>query len=85
VAAILNLVLGGRRPEMSGNVDNVIYKSGIVENVGVEVEIASIHEAVQKLLPLPFLRPPSWISGFWWHVTVSALAPLESSTSKIGG
>jgi hypothetical protein len=38
---------------VSGNVDSVISKSGLVENVGVEVEIASLSQAVQKL-PLPF-------------------------------
>ncbi len=41
VSAILNLV-GGRRREMFGNVDSVIFKSGLVENWVVEVEIASI-------------------------------------------
>jgi hypothetical protein len=45
VAAVLNSV-GGQRLEMSGNVDNVIFKSGLVENVGVKVEIASISQAV---------------------------------------
>ena len=39
-------------------------KSGQVENVGVEVEIALISQVVQKLLPLPFLRQPYWISSF---------------------
>jgi hypothetical protein len=84
VAAILNSV-SGRCREMSGNVESVISKSGRVEIVGVEVEIASIYQAVQKLLPLPFLRPPSWICGFRLHVTSSAVAPLDFSTSKIGG
>ncbi len=45
VAAILKSV-GGRRREMSGNVDSVIVKSGLVENVGVEVEITSLSQAV---------------------------------------
>ncbi len=84
MAAILNLV-GGRRREMFGNVDSVIFKSGLVENVGVEVEIASISHSVQMLLPLSFLRPPSWISGFRLHATTMASAPLDSLTSKIGG
>ena len=53
----------GRRREMSDNVGSVIFKSGLVENVGVQVEIASLSQAVQKLLPLPFFRPPSWISS----------------------
>ncbi len=62
VAAILNSV-DGRHHEMSGDVGRLIFKSGLVENAGVEVEIASLSQAVQKLLPLPFFRPPSWISG----------------------
>ncbi len=52
VAAILNSV-GGRRREMSNNVDSVRSMSGLVENVGVEVEIASISQAVQKSFSLP--------------------------------
>ena len=48
---------------MSDNVGSVIFKSGLVENVSVQVEIASLSQVVQKLLPLPFFRPPSWISG----------------------
>ncbi len=76
MAAILNFI-GGRHQEMSDNVNGVISKSGIVENVGVDVEISSIYQAVQRLLPFPFLRPPSWISGFRLHVTVSAVAPFD--------
>ena len=68
MVAILNSVDDQRR-KISGNVDSVTSKSGMVENVGVDVEfeIASLYQAVQKVLPLPFLRPPSWISGriFW--------------------
>ena len=74
VVAILNSVDDQRR-KISGNVDSVISKSGLVENVGLEFEIASLYQAVEKLLPLPFLRPPSLISGrrtdriFWgWPV-----------------
>jgi hypothetical protein len=52
---------------------------------GVEVEIASISQAVQKLLPRPLKRPPSWICGFRLHVTSSAVALWESSTPKMGG
>jgi len=55
--------VGGRRREISGNVDSVIFMSDLAENVGVEVEIASLSQAVQNVLPLPFLRPPSWIFG----------------------
>ena len=75
----------GRRREMSGNVGSVIPKSGLVENVGVEVEIASLSQAVQKLLPLPFFRPPSWISGGRRGPIFSGMAPLKSPYPKMGG
>ncbi len=38
---------------MSGNVGSVIFRSGMVENVGLAVGIASPSVSVQKLLPLP--------------------------------
>ncbi len=38
---------------MSSRVDSVMSKSGIVENVGVAVEIASPSVPVQKLFPFP--------------------------------
>jgi len=89
MTAILNSI-DGRRPKMSGNVDSVISKSGLVENVGVEVKIACISQAVQKLLQLPFLRPPSWTCGFRLHVTAMAVAPyvgfldLENRVVAVG-
>ena len=49
MAAILNSV-GGRCREMSGNGDSVISKSGLVENVGEEVEIASLSQANSKVI-----------------------------------
>ena len=39
---------------MYDNVDSVISKSGLVENVGLAVDIASSSQAVQKLLGLQF-------------------------------
>ena len=55
---------------MSGRVGRVISKSGMVENVGVAVEIsvvAVIHAHLSciyaDLNVFPFLRPPYWISG----------------------
>ncbi len=39
---------------MSADVESRRLMSGMVENVGVAVEIASLPEAFQKLLPLPF-------------------------------
>jgi hypothetical protein len=44
VAAILNSVVD-QRQEMSGNVDSVISKSGLVESVRIAVEISSILQA----------------------------------------
>jgi hypothetical protein len=49
MAAILNF---GSRPT-SDNVDKVISVSGMVENIGVEVEIATPSLTVAKLFPLP--------------------------------
>jgi len=66
VAAIWKSV-DGRHLEMSGNVDSVIFMSGLVENVGVEIEIASLSQAVQKLLPLPFFRAA--VLDFRWKET----------------
>ncbi len=84
VAAILKSV-GGRRRIMLTNVDSVISKSGLVENVGVEVEIASLSQAVQKLVSFPFLRPPSWISGGRRRRIFSWMTPLKSPYSKMWG
>ncbi len=84
VAAIFKSI-DGRRREMSGNVDSVVFKSGLVENVGVEVEIASLSQSVQKLLPLPFFRPPSWISGRRRRRIFPRMAPLKSPYPKMGG
>ena len=37
----------------SGNVDKVISESGMIETMGVEVEIAAPSHTVEKLFPLP--------------------------------
>jgi len=73
VAAILNSV-DGRRHEMSADIGSVISESGLVENVGVEVEIASLSQAVQTLCRIRFsgrhLRfPVEGDVGFFreWH------------------
>ncbi len=44
-------IVGGR--PTSDNDDRAISKSGMVENMGVEVEIAAPTLVVQKLFPLP--------------------------------
>ena len=51
MAAILNLV-GGRRQEMSGNVDSAISESVTADNMGEEVGIAVQSLTVQKLFLL---------------------------------
>ena len=38
---------------MSGRVDSAIFESGIVENVGVAVDMASLAISVRSLFPLP--------------------------------
>jgi hypothetical protein len=53
IAAIVNLVVHQHR-KMSGNIDSIISKSGLVQNMRVAFEIALLSQVVQKLLPLPF-------------------------------
>ncbi len=55
---------------MSGNVGSVIFGSGIVENVGVAVGIASLTLSAQLLFPLPVFTSGSWpMSGHVSDVT----------------
>ena len=49
--------LSFRRRPISDNVSSVIFRSGVVENVGVAVGIASPSDSVQKLFPLPVSWP----------------------------
>ncbi len=51
---------------MSDNVGSVIFGSGMIENVGVAVRIASLAVSVQKLFPLPVFT-----SGFVADICVS--------------
>ncbi len=69
---------------MSGDISSVISKSGLVENVGVEVEIALLSQTVQKLLSLPFFRPPFCISGGRRRRIFPGMAPLKSTYPKMG-
>ncbi len=55
---------------MSGNVGSELSKSGMVENMGVAVEmsfVVAIHEHVSCIYAdfkeFPVFRPPYWISG----------------------
>jgi hypothetical protein len=58
VAVIFDSVVGQRR-KLLGNVESVISASGLVENMGLAIEIPSLSQAIQTLLPLPLLRPQS--------------------------
>ncbi len=57
---------GFRCLPMSGRVGSDISESGVVENVGVAVRIASLAVSVQKLFPLPVFT-----SGFVADICVS--------------
>ena len=54
LAVTLNI---GRRPR-SGNIGGITGESGIIENMGVAVEIASLSRPSEKLFLLPVWRPP---------------------------
>jgi len=83
VAAFLNSV-NGQRHEMSGDIASVISSRGLVENVGVEVEITSLSQVVRKLLLLSFFQPPSRISGRRRRI-FPGMAPLKSPYPENGG
>jgi hypothetical protein len=54
--------------------------------MGIEVEIASFSQAVQKLLlPLPFLRPRSWISGRRRRRIFTGGGIIEKPVTENGG
>ncbi len=53
---------------MSGRVGSGISKSGVVDNVGVAVEIASPSVCVQKLFSIPVST-----SGFVYDICVSGV------------
>ncbi len=61
---------------MSGRVDGVISKSGVVENVGIAVEIASPSVSVRKLFPLSVS-----ISGFVADICVSGVGQCRAITT----
>ncbi len=84
VAAILNSV-DGRRHEMSGDVGRFIFKSGLVEYVGVEVEIASLSQAVQRYCRFRVYRRHLGFPAEGNVGCFSGMAPLKSSYPKMGG
>jgi hypothetical protein len=69
---------------MSNNVDSVIAKSGLVENIGVAVEIALLSQAVQKILPRPFYSRHLGFPVEANVVFISAMTPLKSPYPKMG-
>ena len=64
---------------MSGNVDSIISESGLVENVGVEVEIASLSQVVQNVIAASVLTTA--ILDFWWKETSDCFG--ESTIEKL--
>ena len=50
--------VGSRCRPTSGHVVSGVSELGVVENVGVAIEIASPSVFVQKLFPLPVSSPP---------------------------
>ncbi len=68
---------------MSGRVGSVISKSGMVENVGLAVEIASPSVSVQKVFPLPVPWPTLWLPEVGLCRTMSAVSWSSSALSKI--
>ncbi len=59
---------------MSGRVGSAKAMSGMVENVGVAVGIASPSVSVQKLFPLPVPWPTLWIPDAGLCRTMSAVS-----------
>jgi hypothetical protein len=63
---------------MSGGVGNNILKTGMVENMGVAVEIALPALSVQKLFPLPVS-----ISGFFIDISSSGYRPTSGGVGSV--
>ena len=70
---------------MSGDIGSVISKSGLVENVEIEVEIASFSQAVQKLLPLPFFSGRHLGFPVEGDVGFSGVGTIEKPVPENGG
>ena len=72
---------------MSGSVGSAISKSGMVENVGVAVGIASPTVSVQELFPLPVSTSgfvaDTWVSDVGRCRAVSAVPYLSRAWSKM--
>ncbi len=74
---------------MSGRVGNAVPMSGMLENVGVAVGIASPSVFVQKLLPLPVSTSgfvaDIRVTGIGRCRTMSAVSYSDRAYSKIWG
>ena len=68
---------------MSGRVGSVIFKSGMVGNVGVAVGSASLSVSVDKLFPLPVPWPTLWVSDVGLCRTMSAVSYSTRALSKM--
>ena len=73
----------------SDRVGSVIFKSGVIENVGVAVEIASPSVSIQKLFPLPVSTSgfvaDTCVSDVGQRRAVSAVSFLSRAWSKMWG
>ncbi len=68
---------------MSGRVDSVISKSGMVGNVGVAVGNASLSVSVEKLFPLPVPWPTLWVPDVGVCRAMSAVSYSSLALSKV--
>ncbi len=68
---------------MSCRVGSVISKSGVVDNVGVDVGIASPSVSVQKVFPLPVPWPTLWLPDVGLCRTMSAVSVSSRALSKM--
>jgi len=57
--------------------------SGVIENVGIAVGMASASVSVQKLFPLPVQWPTLWVSDIVRCRTMSAVSYSSRALSKI--
>ncbi len=68
---------------MSGRDPSAISKSGMVNNVGVDVGIASPSVSVQRLFPLPVPWPTLWLPDVGLCRAMSAVSYSSWALSKI--
>ncbi len=65
------------------NDGSAMFGSGILENVGVAVEIALPSVSVQKLVPRPVPWPTLWVPDVGLYRTMSAVSYFSRALSKV--